>query len=288
MDWMLFQMRPTIQVLRSSIRKCEHNLRFVCCWCCCWNSAYRLAAAGLNTPGGTNGEKADFIGNVGDGAGTAIGGIASSPVNIASMAWTTSPRYFCNRVSTSLRRRFGNTLKYKIVHNESVVLFSCCLLFDRNESSIFSSDRILKSWLLRKRNTTKCTYRNKTSIGDLCVVIAPMNWCDAWWYGKKPAFWPPFTCIWRIMFGVSIGVFGGDVESSFFKLKFSGVASSGAESTSKSDSGELGRPFWFGELDIGILNDVFFKRGLLGDDSEPVSWSVSVDIRWRFVPTMKW
>lgn len=91
------------------------HLRFVCCCCCCWNNAYRLAAAGLNTPGGTNGEKADFMENVGDGAGTAIGAIESSPVvNIASIAWTTSPRYFCNRVSTSLRRRVGNTLQWTI------------------------------------------------------------------------------------------------------------------------------------------------------------------------------
>lgn len=65
-------------------------------------------------------------------------------------------------------------------------------------------------------------------------------------------------------------MFGGDVESSFFMLKFSGVGSSGAESTSKSDSGELARPFRDGELFIGILNEEFFKRGLL-DDSEPVS-----------------
>lgn len=65
-------------------------------------------------------------------------------------------------------------------------------------------------------------------------------------------------------------MFGGDVESSFFMLKFSGVASSGAESTSKSDSGELARPFLDGELFMGILNEEFFMRGLL-DDSEPVS-----------------
>lgn len=43
------------------------------------------------------------------------------------------------------------------------------------------------------------------------------------------------------------GVWGGEVESSFFKLRFSGVASSGAESTSKSDSGELGGPVRAGE-----------------------------------------
>lgn len=128
-----------------------------------------------------------------------------------------------------------------------------------------------------------CTYRNKTSMGDRCAVIAPMNWCDAWLYGKKPEFCRPFTCMWRIMFAFSIGVFGGDEESSFFRLKFSGVASSGAESTSKSDSGELARPFWFGEL-VGMLNDAFFNCGLLGDDSDPVSWSVSVEMRWRFEP----
>lgn len=47
--------------------------RFVCCCCCCccWKIAYRLAADG-NTPGGTNGENADFIGNGGDGGGTVI------------------------------------------------------------------------------------------------------------------------------------------------------------------------------------------------------------------------
>lgn len=81
------------------------------------------------------------------------------------------------------------------------------------------------------------------------------------------------------------GVVGGDVESSFFKLKFSGVASSGAESTSKSDSGELGWPVRDGdESTSGNENWVVLWRGLLGDDSEPVSWSVSVDIRWRFDP----
>lgn len=146
---------------------------------------------------------------------------------------------------------------------------------------------IIVDFTCRTKRNKKCTYRSRTSIGDRCVDIAPINWCDAWWYGMKPVFWPPFICMWRIKFGFSIGVFGGDVESSFFKLKFSGVASSGAESTSKSDSGELARPFWFGELDIGMLNDAFFKRGLLGDDSEPVSWSVSVDIRWRFVPAIE-
>uniref|UniRef100_A0A1B0B6S4 Uncharacterized protein n=1 Tax=Glossina palpalis gambiensis TaxID=67801 RepID=A0A1B0B6S4_9MUSC len=45
-----------------------------------------------------------------------------------------------------------------------------------------------------------------------------------------------------MLFSVVDGVCGGEVESSFFRLRFSGVASSGAESTSKSDSGELGGP----------------------------------------------
>lgn len=77
------------------------------------------------------------------------------------------------------------------------------------------------------------------------------------------------TC--RNIFKLSDGVDGGDVESSFFKLKFSGVASSGAESTSRSDSGELGAPACDGDKTVGNENDVFFNRGLLGDDSEPVS-----------------
>ena len=70
---------------------------------------------------------------------------------------------------------------------------------------------------------------------------------------------------------LSIGVFGGDVESSFLRLKFSGVASSGAESTSKSDSGELGGPFLAGDWAMGKQNEELFNLGLLGDDSEPVS-----------------
>lgn len=72
---------------------------------------------------------------------------------------------------------------------------------------------------------------------------------------------------------LSDGVVGGDVESSFLRLKFSGAASSGAESTSKSDSGELGGPVREGDDNTsGNENvDEFFKRGLLGDDSEPVS-----------------
>lgn len=67
-------------------------------------------------------------------------------------------------------------------------------------------------------------------------------------------------------------VVGGDLESSFLRLKFSGAVSSGAESTSKSDSGELGGPVRDGDDNAkGIAYDEHFKRGLLGDDSEPVS-----------------
>lgn len=70
---------------------------------------YRPTAE-LKTPGGTKGENADLTENGGDGAGTGIPCKASSPDNIASIACTTSPRYFWSSVSTSLRRRVGNTL----------------------------------------------------------------------------------------------------------------------------------------------------------------------------------
>ena len=76
----------------------------------------------------------------------------------------------------------------------------------------------------------------------------------------------------------------GDFDPSFLRLKFSGVASSGAESTSKSDSGELGGPLRVGDIVRGRENFVGFKRGLPGLDSEPVSWSVSVESRWRLEP----
>lgn len=64
----------------------------------------------------------------------------------------------------------------------------------------------------------------------------------------------------------------GDFDPSFFfKLKFSGAASSFAESsTSKSLSGELGDA-WLRDGEIGLENDLLFILGLLGDDSEPVS-----------------
>jgi hypothetical protein len=79
----------------------------------------------------------------------------------------------------------------------------------------------------------------------------------------------------------------GDFDFSFFKHKFSGAASSGAESTSRSDSGELGGPVREGDIVLDIENEIGFRRGLLGVDSEPVSWSVSVDIRGRLEPTRK-
>lgn len=105
----------------------------------------------------------------------------------------------------------------------------------------------------------------------------------------NPPLWPlpPFDEP-RTELMLSIGVFGGDVESSFLRLRFSGVASSGAESTSRSDSGELGRPLQFGELVTGKQNELFFVRGLLDGDSDPVSWSVSFEIRCRFEPCRKW
>lgn len=85
----------------------------------------------------------------------------------------------------------------------------------------------------------------------------------------------------------STGVLGGEVESSFFKLRFSGVASSGAESTSRSDSGELGARCLCGDSTKGRQNDEFFSLGLLGDDSDPVSWSVSAAILCLFIPNKK-
>lgn len=75
--------------------------------------------------------------------------------------------------------------------------------------------------------------------------------------------------------------------SFFFKDRFSGVASSGAESTSRSDSGELGGPLWDGERFKGIEKGFGFNLGLLGDSDPELSWSVSVDIRARFGPTEK-
>ena len=80
----------------------------------------------------------------------------------------------------------------------------------------------------------------------------------------------------------------GDFDRSFFlRLRFSGVASSGAESsTSKSLSGELGEACCRdGESDSGIEYDLFFILGLLGEDSEPVSWSVSAESRALLFPT---
>lgn len=75
------------------------------------------------------------------------------------------------------------------------------------------------------------------------------------------------------------------------RLRFSGATteSSGAESsTSRSDSGELGGPFRDGDSFMGSENRPALRcRGLLGDDSDPVSWSVSVDNRCRLEPGME-
>lgn len=109
-------------------------------------------------------------------------------------------------------------------------------------------------------------YFVRISTGDLCVDggdavngaygVGSDTDCV---YGKKP------VAAWAVN--------RGDFDaSSFFKLKFSGVfASSGAESTSKSDSGELGLPV----VCAGdAYNRIFGGRGLLANDSEPVSSSV--------------
>lgn len=95
---------------------------------------------------------------------------------------------------------------------------------------------------------------------------------DGCWYGKKP----------RLLLKLLLLPAGDFDRSFFFKLKFSGTISSGAESTSKSLSGELGERFRVGDTDNGIENDFVF--GLFGD-SEPVSWSVSPERRARLLPT---
>lgn len=87
----------------------------------------------------------------------------------------------------------------------------------------------------------------------------------------KPWAWPLPKERNRCRF--SAGVFGGELLSSFFRLKFSGVASSGAESTSRSDSGELGGPVRAGDrLAVRLNSPATLGLGLLGEpDSEPVS-----------------
>lgn len=80
----------------------------------------------------------------------------------------------------------------------------------------------------------------------------------------------------------------GDFDLSFFfKLRFSGAVSSGAESsTSKSLSGELGEA-WLWDGDNVIENDLLLASGLLGEDSDPVSGSVSAESRALLFPTVE-
>lgn len=80
----------------------------------------------------------------------------------------------------------------------------------------------------------------------------------------------------------------GDFDRSFFfKLRFSGAVSSGAESsTSKSLSGELGEA-WLWDGDKVIENDLLLASGLLGEDSDPVSGSVSAESLALLFPTVK-
>lgn len=141
------------------------------------------------------------------------------------------------------------------------------------------------------------THLSKTSTGERDGVGEPATpkpcwYCGGWWYGRNPkllmALPVPFP---------SPLLIGGDpprsgelfcVVLSFLRLRFSGATeSSGAESTSRSDSGELGGPLRVGESFIGRENKPVFSRGLLGDDSDPVSWSVSVDSRCRLDPVQE-
>lgn len=79
----------------------------------------------------------------------------------------------------------------------------------------------------------------------------------------------------------------GDFDPSFFfRLRFSGAVSSGAESsTFKSLSGELGDALLC-DGERCIENDLLLPSGLLGEDSDPVSGSVSADSRAFLFPTV--
>lgn len=135
---------------------------------------------------------------------------------------------------------------------------------------------ILASFKLSSKSCKNTTHLDNTSTGDLWFGDVDMFgcWWNGCWYGKNPRL------LWRLLF-----VIGDFDRSFFFKLKFSGAMSSGAESTSKSLSGELGDWLSGGDTDNGSENDLFF--GLLGD-SEPVSWSVSAERRARLFPTVRW
>lgn len=123
-------------------------------------------------------------------------------------------------------------------------------------------------------------YLKRTSTGDRWEgEVETFCWWYVCWYGRKP----------RLL--LKLLLLAGDWDLSFFfRLRFSGAASSGAESsTSKSLSGELGDAWWLrdGESDRGMENDLFLFLGLLGDDSDPVSWSVSAESRALLLPTGK-
>lgn len=137
-----------------------------------------------------------------------------------------------------------------------------------------SAGNLLKN--LRTPWAFTTNYLKRTSTGDRWVgEVETFGWWYGCWYGRKP----------RLLLKLLLPA--GDFDLSFFfKLKFSGAASSVAESsTSRSLSGELGDA-WLrdGDSDNGIEN-LLLTRGLLGDDSEPVSWSVSADSRARLFPT---
>lgn len=84
-----------------------------------------------------------------------------------------------------------------------------------------------------------------------------------------------------MVIGVGDTVSEGDIESSFFTLKFSGVSNSGVESTSKSEPDD---PRLLSVLRNGERAP-FGGCGLLGGgDSEQVSLFESLMMRARFDP----
>lgn len=134
--------------------------------------------------------------------------------------------------------------------------------------------------LVNSSNRWKLAVTNlkRTSTGDRWVgEVDTFGWWYGCWYGKKPKL------VLKLLLPA------GDFDRSFFfKLRFSGVASSGAESsTSRSLSGELGDA-WCRDGDNGIEYDLLLTRGLLGEDSDPVSWSVSAESRAFLLPTVNW
>lgn len=87
-----------------------------------------------------------------------------------------------------------------------------------------------------------------------------------------------------LVIGVGETVSGGETESSFFTLRFSGVSISGVESTSKSDPDD---PKLLSVLRRGEREPLAGGGLLGGGDSEQVSLFESLMMRARFDPGSK-